>query len=108
MAWFDFARNLFRDEPIYAPVKGPSDASLAQGWKAAYELERDLRISAEDALAELMPATVSDEERDELACLLTGYEWEDWAVRDRRSPVKYYSIKDADRLIAAGYRKIGR
>lgn len=92
--------------PIYAPIKGPSDASLAEGWRIAYEMEKALRESAEAALAELLPATVSDEERDDLACLLTGYTREEWGGRAPRSPVKYYSIKDADRLIAAGYRKV--
>jgi hypothetical protein len=90
--------------PVYAPAK-PSDASLAEGWKVAYELERDLRISAEAALAELMPE-VTEEDRDELARLLSGYSKEVWDKRSDRSPVKYYSRQSADRLIAAGYRKL--
>jgi hypothetical protein len=105
--WLEKALNLLKEDPIYAPDK-PSDASAVDGWKAAYELERDLRISAEEALTELLPATVSDEERNELACLLTGYTREKWDARSPRSPVKYYSLQDADRLFAAGYRKLGR
>lgn len=88
----------------YAPAK-PSDASLAEGWKIAYEQEKERRIAAEKALE--LPA-VTDAERDELACLLTGYSKEDWSSRSDRSPVKYYSLKDADRLLAAGYRKVTR
>lgn len=91
--------------PVYADR--PSDATLAEGWRIAYEQEKERRIEAENMLTELMPA-VTEQDRDELACLLTGYEFEDWAIRPVRSPVKYYSIKDADRLIAAGYRKVRR
>jgi hypothetical protein len=95
--------------PIYAPIKGPSDASLADGWKIAYEQEKARRIEAEKAMCELMlmPA-VTEEDRNELACLLTEYSREDWDGRSERSPVKYYSLKDADRLLAAGYRKVAR
>lgn len=35
--------------PVYAPVK-PSDASLAEGWKIAYEQEREKRIAVEKKL----------------------------------------------------------
>ncbi len=89
--------------PIYAPIKQPSDASLAEGWRIAYEQERERRIAAEKALE--LPA-VTDQERAELACLLTEYDFEDWVARLPRSPVKYYSLKDADKLLAAGYRKV--
>lgn len=92
--------------PVYAPAK-PSDASLAEGWKIAYEQEKARRIEAEKTMCELMPA-VTEEDRNELACLLTEYSREDWDGRSERSPVKYYSLKDADRLLAAGYRKVAR
>jgi hypothetical protein len=35
--------------PVYAPAR-PSDASLAEGWKIAYEQEREKRIAAEKKL----------------------------------------------------------
>jgi hypothetical protein len=102
-SWRQRAWDLFKDEPVYAPAK-PSDASLAEGWKIAYELERDLRISAEAALAELMPE-VTEEDRDEMAFILSGESREDWAKEI--SGKTYFRLK-ADRLIRAGYRKIGK
>lgn len=49
------------------------------------------------------------DERDELAELIASAEYPNmnppWAERKDRSPVKYYSRKYADVLIAAGYRK---
>jgi len=93
--------------PIYAPIKGPSDASLAEGWRIAYEQEKERRTQAEKALTEMLP-TVTDAERDELARLIANVEHHNWAARSARSPVKYFALKDADRLIAAGYRKVVR
>lgn len=93
-------------QPIYAHPKPPAQApsaELVQGWMIAYEQEKERRIEAEKALE--LPA-VTDQERAELACLLTEYDFEDWSGRSDRSPVKYYSLKDADRLLAAGYRKV--
>ena len=83
-------------------IEAKAGAMADMGHAGAHSPPVLVRL-AEDAL-EL--AAVTDEERDELACLLTGYDFEDWAVRPVRSPMKYYSIKDADRLIAAGYRKV--
>lgn len=52
----------------------------------------------------------TEAERDELAELLANEEYPNlspaWKDRADRSPVKYYSRKRADALIAAGYRKI--
>ena len=52
----------------------------------------------------------TEEERDELAELLATTEYPHldppWKERGDRSPVKYYSRKKADAVIAAGYRKI--
>lgn len=90
--------------PVYAPVR-PSDASLAEGWKIAYEQEKERRIAAENALTEMLPA-VTDEEREEFARLIANVEYDDWIKRLPRSPVKYFALKDADRLIALGYRKV--
>lgn len=36
--------------PIYAPIKQPSDASLAEGWMIAYEQEKERREAAEKRL----------------------------------------------------------
>ena len=36
--------------PIYAPIKQPSDASLAEGWRIAYEQEKARREAAEHRL----------------------------------------------------------
>jgi hypothetical protein len=48
---------------------------------------------------------VTEDERNELARLIANVGYDDWYARSPRSPVKYYALKDADRLFAAGYRK---
>ena len=50
-------------------------------------------------------------ERDELAELIATTKYKNlrpaWAERDELSPVKYFSLKQADAILAAGYRKMG-
>jgi len=92
--------------PIYAPIR-PSDESLAAGWKLAYEAEKERRMALEDTLNELLP-DITEEDRDEFARLIADKEPDNWAARLPRSPVKYFARKDADRLIALGYRKVIR
>jgi hypothetical protein len=36
--------------PVYAPAR-PSDASLAEGWRIAYEMERERRILGDRRIA---------------------------------------------------------
>lgn len=91
--------------PVYASHKGLSDAALVEGWKIAYQQEKERRIEAENMLTELMPA-VTEQDRDELARLLAKVEPVDWEARSPRSPVKYFALQDADRLLKAGYRKM--
>lgn len=102
-SWRQRAWDLFKDEPIYAPAK-PSDASLAEGWKIAYEQEKARRIETEKTLTDLMPVA-TEADRDEMAFILSGENREDWNVHS--STGMYWQIK-ANRLIKAGYRKIGK
>jgi hypothetical protein len=48
----------------------------------------------------------TEDERNELGRLIADLEVDDWNARLPRSPFKYFSLKDADRLLAAGYRKV--
>lgn len=52
---------------------------------------------------------MSDKERDELAEIIANAEYPNmeppWCERKDRSPVKWYSRKYADKILAAGYRK---
>lgn len=51
--WFDSVWEFFQEEPIYASRTGISDAGLAEGWKMAFEMERDKRELAEKRLDHL-------------------------------------------------------
>jgi predicted metal-dependent phosphotriesterase family hydrolase len=45
VSWWNKVTEFLRDEPIYAQ-RGMTDAGLAEGWKVAFEMERDkLRIA---------------------------------------------------------------
>ncbi len=48
--WYDKVWEFFQEEPIYASRTGISDAGLAEGWKTAFEMERDKREVAEKRL----------------------------------------------------------
>lgn len=93
--------------PIYASHQGLSDTALVEGWKVAYEMEKERRIEAENTLTELMAAD-TEQDRDELARILTKDDHVHWAARLPRSPIKYFALQDADRLLKAGYRKVKR
>lgn len=97
--------DYFTIPPVYADR--PSDATLAEGWRIAYEQEKERRIEAEKTLTELMPA-LTEQDRDELARLIAKVDPADWEARSPRSPVKYFALQDADRLLEAGYRKVKR
>lgn len=47
--WQDKVWEFLRDEPVYSSGK-PSDASLAEGWKLAFEMEREKLDVAEKRL----------------------------------------------------------
>lgn len=52
--WYDKVWDFFEDDPIYAPARsGMSDAGLAEGWKVAFEMERDKLKVAEKRLSAL-------------------------------------------------------
>lgn len=53
MSFYDKVKAFLADEPIYAERNGMSDAGLAEGWKLAFEMERDKRELAEKRLDHL-------------------------------------------------------
>lgn len=46
--WYDKVWEFLKDEPVYSGK--PSDASLAEGWKLAFEMEREKLDVAEKRL----------------------------------------------------------
>lgn len=46
--WFDRVWEFFEDEPIYAPAR---PEALVDGWKVAYEQQKDRAVLAERRLA---------------------------------------------------------
>lgn len=48
--WYDKVWEFFEDEPVYSSRSGISDAGLAEGWKVAFELEREKLEIAEKRL----------------------------------------------------------
>lgn len=48
--WYDRVWEFFQDEPIYSTRNGISDAGLAEGWKVAFEMEREKLEIAEKRL----------------------------------------------------------
>lgn len=50
--WLEKVWDFLKDEPVYSSGR-PSDASLAKGWKTAFEMERDKRELAEKRLHHL-------------------------------------------------------
>lgn len=50
-SWRDKVWDFLKDEPIYADQ--PSDGSLVEGWKIAYQQEKDKREIAERRLKSL-------------------------------------------------------
>lgn len=53
MSWQDKVWAFLKDEPVYASRPGMTDAGLAEGWKVAFEMERDKLELAEKRLKAL-------------------------------------------------------
>ena len=50
MSFYDKVKAFLTDEPIYASRPGMTDAGLAEGWKVAFEIEREKLTLAEKRL----------------------------------------------------------